>query len=337
MRMIVEVLHDLLPSGPGNGEAREDELDNLVQARAVGAALRSLGHEVRETPLGLDLDAVAESLRSAPPDLVFNLVESCGGQARLAHLAPSLLEALGLPLTGCGSYPVFVAADKLRVKELLRIAGVPSPPWYTARRLTREEREVCGTFIVKPIYEHGSVGLNEDAVVEVRSRAELLNLLRQRRKASGLEYFAEGFVEGREFNVALLETDGRPRVLPPAEILFEGFAPGQQRILGYEAKWDKDSFAYGHTPRTFEFGEDDAVLLRDIKSLAMACWVLFEMRGYARVDLRVDAGGRPFVIDVHPNPCIAPDAGLAAAAERVGMDYETLVGTVVRAAIQEPA
>ncbi|MGE4291500.1 MAG: D-alanine--D-alanine ligase [Desulfovibrio sp.] len=334
--MIVEVLHDLLSGNP-HGDAREDELDNLVQARAVGGALRSLGHEVRETALGLDLDAVANNLRGTPPDLVFNLVESCGGQARLAHLAPSLLEALDLRLTGCGSYPVFVAADKLRVKELLRIAGVPSPPWYTVRRLVREEREVSGTFIVKPIYEHGSVGLNEDAVVETRSRAELLGLLRERRAATGLDYFAEGYVEGREFNVALLETDGRPRVLPPAEILFEGFGADRQRILGYEAKWDKDSYAYGHTPRTFEFSEGDNVLLRDIKSLALACWVLFEMRGYARVDLRVDAGGRPFVIDVNPNPCIAPDAGLAAAAERVGMDYASLVGAVVRAAMQDPA
>lgn len=330
--MIIAVLHDLLPP-----DMREDELDNLVQARAVSSALRTLGHQVHEAALGMNLDATAKELQEQAPQLVFNLVESCGGQARLAHLAPSLLDALGLPHTGCGSYPVFVAADKLRVKELLRIAGVPSPPWYTSKRLAREEREVTGTFIVKPVYEHGSVGLGADAVVEIRSRAELHGLLRDRLQSTGLEYFAEGYVEGREFNIALLETDGRPRVLPAAEILFEGFEAGQHRILGYDAKWEKDSFAYGHTPRTFDFVQDDAVLLRDIKSLAMACWVLFEMRGYARVDLRVDETGRPFVIDVNPNPCIAPDAGFAAAAQQAGMDYTALVGAVVQAAVANPA
>ncbi|MEF2144287.1 MAG: ATP-grasp domain-containing protein [Desulfovibrionaceae bacterium] len=329
--MIIEVLHDQFDTGP-SGSVREDELDNLVQARAVSEALRSLGHKAGETPLGLDLSRTAQAFRTRRPELVFNLVESCDGQARLAHLAPCLLESLGLPFTGCGSYPLFVAADKLRVKELLRLAGVPSPPWYTEKRLERETKDVSGAFIVKPVYEHGSVGLHQDGVVQVNSRTELLNILRERGRAANLLYFAEAYVDGREFNISLLEMDKRPVALPPAEILFEDFAPGQARIVGYEAKWDKDSHAYGHTPRSFDFPKTDNTLLRDLKSLALACWVLFEMTGYARVDLRVDAQGRSYVIDVNPNPCIAPDAGFAASALQAGMDFTALVGAVVKAA-----
>lgn len=332
--MNIRVLHDKMDSVT----ARQDELDNQEQARAVAEALEVLGHEVVRTEAGLDIPTLARDLEQDRPDLVFNLVEACAGQPRLGHFVPALLESRELRFTGCPAWALLTASDKLRVKRLLHRAGLCTPKWFTLRRLARDAVDPCGTFILKPVHEHGSVGLDIDAVVPVMDRVHLLDALRRRQRETGLEFFAEAYVEGREINVALLERDGRPVALPPAEILFQDFDRefGEQapRILDYASKWDGQSFAYQHTPRRFRFPESDKELLQRCRELAMECWELLDMRGYARIDLRVDAQGRPQIIDVNPNPCLAPDAGFAAAGLQAGMDYTALVDAVVGAALR---
>jgi D-alanine-D-alanine ligase len=62
-------------------------------------------------------------------------------------------------------------------------------------------------------------------------------------------------------------------------------------------------------------------------------WSLFSLRGYARVDFRIDESGKPWVLEINPNCCIAPDAGFAAAAERAGLSYADLIGRVAEAAL----
>ena len=118
-------------------------------------------------------------------------------------------------------------------------------------------------------------------------------------------------------------------MLPPAEIVFDGYPPGKPRIVGYRAKWDAESFEYRHTVRSFEFERRDAPLVDSLRSLALRCWELFGLRGYARVDFRVDAAGRPWILEVNANPCLSPDAGFAAAAARAGLSFERVVERIV--------
>jgi len=121
-------------------------------------------------------------------------------------------------------------------------------------------------------------------------------------------------------------------VLPPAEIIFEGFGADQPKIVDYRAKWDAASYEYHHTPRCFDFAADDAPLIDRLKALALSCWELFDLGGYARVDFRVDSAGRPWVLEINANPCIAPDAGFAAAIERAGLTYDQAVERIIGAA-----
>ncbi|MBE0567296.1 MAG: hypothetical protein IH621_15160 [Krumholzibacteria bacterium] len=146
-------------------------------------------------------------------------------------------------------------------------------------------------------------------------------LLAGRAGRPGAPWFAEAFVEGREFNLALLDGPSGPAVLPPAEILFPDFPPDKPRIVGYAAKWDPDSFEYAHTVRAFPTGAADGPLLAELERLALACWELFGLRGWARVDFRVDEAGRPLILEVNANPCLSPDAGYAAALDRAGLAY----------------
>ena len=155
--------------------------------------------------------------------------------------------------------------------------------------------------------------------------------MEQRRQRLGGEWFVEAFVEGREFNLSLLGGSQGMELLPPAEMCFVGFPPGKPRIVNYAAKWDEHSFEFHATPRRFDFGAEDGDLLNRLAVTAEACWRLFELRGYARVDCRVDERGAVQVLEVNINPCLSPDAGFAAAAALAALDLPAIVARLLAA------
>ena len=312
--------------------ARVDERDVEAQVRAVSAALVDRGACVTPLPVTLDLDATRRALARLEPDLCFNLVESLGRMARLIHVVPALLEGLGVAFTGAGAAAMLLSSSKLLTKRCLRDAGLPTPDWIEASpeppTASPSAAVEPGTYLIKPVWEDASVGIDDSALVRVRTLAELTEAVRARAALLGTEVFAERFIEGRELNLSLLASPGGVAVLPPAEILFEEFPPGKPRLVGYAAKWDSDSFEYTHTPRTFEMREDDAPLLCELARIARQCFAQLGLRGYGRVDFRVDRHGLPWVLEVNANPCLSPDAGFAAAAERAGLDHREVVARI---------
>jgi D-alanine-D-alanine ligase len=157
--------------------------------------------------------------------------------------------------------------------------------------------------------------------------------LQDRAPALGGACFAEAYVAGREFNLSILEEADGPRVLPPAEIIFAEFEPEKPHIVDYRAKWDPDSFEYHHTPRRFAFDGADQALVGQLTALALACWRVFDLKGYARVDFRVDRCGRPWILEVNANPCLSPDAGFAAAVRQAGLTYGQALQYIIDAAL----
>jgi D-alanine-D-alanine ligase len=141
-------------------------------------------------------------------------------------------------------------------------------------------------------------------------------------------------VSGRELNVAVIAAPEGPRVLPPAEIRFVDFPAGKPQIVGYAAKWHDDSFECRNTVRVFGVEPPLAAAARQI---ALRCWELFALDGYARVDFRVDQHGGLWVLEVNSNPCFSPDAGFAAALAQAGVDYATAVRWLVEDALRRSA
>lgn len=290
----------------------------------------------------LDLHSLAKALRRLKLDAVFNLVESLGETDRLAHLAPALLEALDLPFTGASAFTLCLTNDKLLSKQWLRELGLPTPAWYTRTggaagtmgddAIAGADGGISGSYLIKCVGEHASLGLDDQALVQAATEHDLIRALAASERALGRPCFAERFVDGREINVALLERDGRPEVLAPAEIVFDAFPAGKPRIVGYAAKWDEASFEYRETPRRFTFPSTDAPLLGELAELATRCWRRFGLRGYARVDFRVDQSGRPFILEINANPCLSPDAGFAAALDRSGVTYDAAIACILQSA-----
>lgn len=316
-------MHGAVPEGAGR-----DEQDVLVQADIVSRALAELGYETLSVPVSLDFAGLVDQLNRVQPDFVFNLVESISGQGRLIHMAPSLLDYLNIPYTGAGTEAVFLTSNKLLAKQMLRQGGLATPAWRPPAG-TSAGPFVPGLYVIKSVWEHASVGLDEHAVIQARKAADLEEMMSSRREALGGTCFAEAFIEGREFNLSLLAGPEDPEVLPPAEIRFDDFPPDKIRMVGYRAKWQEDSFEYHHTQRSFDFPEKDLPLLQILTELSVRCWRLFSLKGYARVDFRVDESGQPWILEVNTNPCLSPDGGFHAAAERAGLTFNRVIKRII--------
>ncbi len=314
-RGFVPVLH-------GATEASADEIDQLIAAEAVAAALVTRGFTTEVIGLGLDLRALQE-LAPKRPLVAFNLVDALAGEARLSATVPVLLERLKVPFTGASAAAYLDTLSKLAMKQAIDAACLPTAEWSECG-LGLPEDELA---IVKPVFEHGSLGLDDSSVVPGRKAAELIE---QRNQRYHTPHFAEVFVEGREFNVSLLQRTGKVEVLPIAEILFQ--TPGEGvHIVGYAAKWSPDHPTYEGTPRRFGLEDEEPNLAHQLKTLALRCWALFGLSGYARVDFRVSSHGEPYILEVNANPCLSPDAGFAASARQIGLSYDRLIEAILHA------
>ena len=320
--MRVLVLHsDVAPNAP------PDELDTLIAADAVAAALKKQGHEVSLSAFTSNLDRFEKLMDRASADVVFNLVEGIDGLGQHAPIAPRMLDEYGATFTGADAIAMAMTNDKPLTKRKLREAGVATPDW-TEPQAWRGLKDA--TYIVKSALEDASFGLDDDCVVtgkeEVKLRAADCYL------KHGGRWFAEEFIDGREFNIAVLQGPGGPEVLPMAEMVFESWPADRPRIVGYTAKWNDSSFESIQTVRHFGVESAERALAAKLKAACEECWKIFDLSGYARVDFRVTSDGEPLVLEINTNPGIAPDAGFVAAAAAAGISYEALIVRILEAA-----
>jgi D-alanine-D-alanine ligase len=296
-------------------------------AASLVAVLSQLGWQAEHRKFDGDLKLLLDDLRQQPPDFVFNMVESFLATDRLAFMATAIYETARVPFAGSGTFGLMAGTDKIIAKRLLRDAGIATP--HYAEGPDWGGLDEGRRYIVKAIAEHASLGLDEGAVVQGRKAVEARALWYDAQHKARV--FAEEYIEGREFNVAMIETDDGPRVLPLAEMDFTGFPDGKPRIIDYAAKWKEDSFEFRHTNRRFIDENAEADLALRLQETALKVWRLFDLGGWARVDFRVAADGAPLVIDVNVNPDISDDAGLAAAATRAGISYPDLIAGIITA------
>jgi D-alanine-D-alanine ligase len=302
--------------------------DSILTARQIAQAMAERGHTATMVPFDSNYEIFARTVSEPKPDIVFNMVEHAMGQDQLAAVAPAYLEQMGMRYTGGGAAAMVSTCDKPFAKEIMRAANIPTPDWAVGpdwRGLDPKRR-----YIVKSSTEDASLGLDDDSVVlgaDVRARAKACFEL------YGGRWFAEAYVEGREFNIAALEEPGGVRVLPLAEIKFVDWNPAKPQIVGYKCKWDNDSEESKQTARSFGVEAENAALAAELTRLTRATWTLFGNRGFARVDFRVDANGNPLVLEVNPNPSLDVDAGFAAACAQAGYDFASMLEKIIDAAL----
>src|SRR5262245_12753995 len=305
------------PTLPRDHPDAESESEVVYTAEAVAGALEPAGYRVQRLGVGRDPAELLRGVRKARPDVVFNLFEGLGDWGETEAYAVGLLEWLGVPYTGCPLQATVIARNKPLAKRLFRSAGLPTAPSVTVDELPVTDLPLDWPVILKPATQDASVGIDQGSVVT--------NLAAFRQRAAylldtyGPPVLAEEYVPGREFCVGMIESP-ELRCLPVTEMEFLRDKPDDWQIVTYDSKWKPGTPDYEsvpHIPKT-TIGRK---LTARLNSLAKRAFRLLGCRDYARVDYRVNASGKPFILEVNPNPDIHPGAGLAHALEADGVTW----------------
>ncbi|HZU86059.1 MAG TPA: hypothetical protein VFF78_01170, partial [Anaerolineaceae bacterium] len=193
----VAILHDPFVQNP-----TLDEKDSLETARLISGTLTSEKCEVISVPFSANWTETLLALRQAQPQVVINLVEELDGDPRLNYLGGVLLEHSQLPYTGSRAETLYITTQKLITKKLLGFDHLPTPDWCSSDNL--ESFAPHAPYVVKPVNLDASVGIQEDAFQIFEQAEQLRRHLQQKKAASGIEFFAERYIAGREFWIPML-------------------------------------------------------------------------------------------------------------------------------------
>ncbi|MFH2091569.1 MAG: ATP-grasp domain-containing protein [Pseudomonadota bacterium] len=300
-----------------------DEVDVIRQRDLVKTACEKLNWQVVCHTVGHQVMDDLDRVRQEQPNLVFNLVEAVWGKGELIYFAPALLNALKIPYTGVPLDALFVTTHKVMAKKWMRFNQLPTANFFSTHEL--DQLDAAKTYIAKPIWEEASVGITTDFIFTL-SETDKLEKIRQ---LPASHYFVEEFINGREFNISMLTHKNGVEILPPAEIMFSDYFYDKPKIVGYSAKWDENSLEYQHTNRRFDTLKDNPALEENLISVCRQSWKAFNLKGYARIDFRVDAQDNIFILEINGNPCISPDSGFVAATGHAGYSHETMINRIL--------
>ncbi|HKK42183.1 MAG TPA: ATP-grasp domain-containing protein [Bacteroidales bacterium] len=302
--------------------ATADELDVLDQVEHIAAHLAEMDINVSSRGITVNFMKEIEDLAKKKYDFVFNLVESINNKGELNYFIPALLNMYSIPYSGCPLEAIFTTSSKTLAGRMMRDAGIRNPSAFRPSQMALLEKG--RKYILKPVWEDGSLGITDDSVFELEQG--------ESERLSGLDdahWFVEDYIDGREFNISVLAGPNGPEVLPPAEIVFMNYGENRPRIVDFKAKWDADSFEYTNTVRQFPGNTISKKLESGLINAATGCWHLFGLKGYARVDMRTDKDENVFVIEVNANPCISPDSGFVAAVREAGYLFTSALERII--------
>ena len=275
---------------------------SLVSGKNVVEALVSL-NKYEVVPVVLDRDSVEDV-----PDCDACFLALHGGWGESGGVQAAL-DKRKIPYTGPGAKASQIAMDKVKTKMVLEMKGVPTAKWTLASPGT-EASPLPLPVVVKPPCDGSSVGISK-----VRAPDEWKPALDAALAAQGGkgEVMVEAFIEGREMTVAVI--DGAP--LPVIEICAKG------GWYGYDEKYNSDETRY-------PFPDDPFLPL--VQQIAVDAYRACGCRGVTRVDFRIDAKNRPFVLELNTLPGMTGHSLVPKAAQQAGIPFPELCDRMIAAA-----
>lgn len=320
----IGLVYDLRNAYLAEGFSPDDvaEFDSVATIDALAGALRALGYRVDRIGHGRRL---AERLVQGDRwDLVFTIAEGLRGRSREAQV-PALLELYDVPYTFSDPLVCALTLDKALTKQLVRAAGIPTPPFHVVRSTADISRvRLPGTLFAKPIAE--GTGKGVDARSCVRSRRALGAVCRRLLRRYAQPVLVEEYLPGREFTTAVLGTGNDARVLGTMELAIRPDA--RTRDYSYEVKERCETLVH-------YFPMPPGPLRRTVEDLALRAYRALQCRDAGRLDFRLDRRGRPAFLELNPLPGLHPThSDLPMIATQQGMSYRELIGTIVRSAVR---
>jgi D-alanine-D-alanine ligase len=286
-----------------------------------------LGHDVQVLGVKDDLGVIRQANEDFKPHIAFNLLEAFHEVGTFDQNVVSYLELLRLPYTGCNPRGMFLARDKALSKKLLHYHRLPVPEFAVVARgrKARLSKRLTFPVIVKSLTQEASIGISQASVVDDEAKlAERVQFIHDSIKTDAI---LERFVAGRELYCGLLGNQ-RVQVLPVWEMTFANMPESQHRIATERVKWSRkyqDKMGIG-TAEARDLGEPATSLVQHVSKRV---YKVLEQSGYARIDLRLDAEGRVFVLEANPNPQIARGEDFADSAAAAGLPYAALIQRIL--------
>ena len=331
LRVLLLIHHYLVPpddvSGMDTATAPwRTEYDVLKTLRV------DLKHDVRVLGVADELTPIKQAAEDFKPHIVFNLLEAFHEVGTYDQNVVSYLELLRLSYTGCNPRGMILARDKALSKKLMQYHRIPVPEFAVAyrRRKFKLPKRMTYPVIVKSLTQEASIGISQASVVEDERR--LLERIQFIHDSIGTEAIVEQYIEGRELYCGIVGNE-RLQVFPVWEMFFEKMTDRQHRIATARVKWsskyqDKAGIMTGAAQVL-----PDGVKER-IPIICKRVYRSLQLSGYARVDMRVDAAGRVFVIEANTNPQIAEREDFARSADMAHVSYPNLIQRILRAGLR---
>ena len=326
LRVLVMMHAELVPPASLEGLA-EDEVDRFKMEYDVWTTLESLGHDVRIVPVEDDLKPIREAMTELRPHVVFNILMHFHDEGLYDSAVVSWLELRKQPYTGCNPRGLLVANDKALCKKVLTYHRVRVPRFFTVARgasVRRLPKNLRLPLFVKSTSEHASLGIAQASIVrdldQLQERVEFVH------RTVGTGALCEEYVEGRELTIGVLG-NARLETGPVWEVFMDNLPPGAPNILTSHVKWNR---AY---QKQINLRTDAAELspekAAEIDRMARRIYRALGLSGFARIDLRMDAEERVWVLGANPNPDLSFGEDFAETFERVGYPYEALIQKIL--------
>ncbi|HWP56978.1 MAG TPA: ATP-grasp domain-containing protein [Candidatus Acidoferrales bacterium] len=293
----------------------------------VISALREMGHDTRVLGVADDLGVIRQATSEWKPHIVFNLLEVFHNVGVFDQNVVSYLELLRLPYTGCNPRGLMLARDKGLSKELLSYHRIPVPDFvaFPRGRKVKRPKGLAFPLIVKSLTQEASIGIAQASVVEDDQKlCDRVDFIHQ---SIGTDAIVESYIDGRELYVGVIGNQ-RLAVLPIWELLFTNLPEDARPIATERVKWslkyqEKCGIVSGEakdlSPETAD----------QIRHICKRVYRVLQLSGYARIDLRMDAAGKIYVLEANPNPQLAKDEDFAESAKSVGVSYHKLLQRII--------
>ncbi|MEZ5978619.1 MAG: ATP-grasp domain-containing protein [Planctomycetota bacterium] len=326
-RRVLLLVHEGLEPPDSIEGMSSQEVSPFKAEYDVRHTVEELGHEVRVLGLGDELAPLRETIREFRPHVAFNLLVHFRGLANLDAHVVSYLELQRLAYTGVNPRGLVLANDKALSKKILAFHRIRVPRFAVFRKGRRVARPSKLEFplIVKGATEHASLGIAQASVV--RNDEDLVDRVDYIHRKVCLEAIAEEYIEGRELTVGVL---GNQRLLtsPVWELSFDNLPAGSQPIATSKVKWDH-AYQKRIGLRSEAARDLPESVGEKLESLAKRIYRVLGLSGYARIDLRMKADGKVYVLEANPNPDLSFGEDFAEGMEARGLGYPGLVDKLI--------
>lgn len=279
---------------------------SLQSGQAVLDALLRKG--VDAFPIDVKKETILKDLTAEKIDRVFIALHGKGGEDGIIQ---SILEVLNLPYTGSGVAASALAMDKLRTKQLLIGAGLPTPTFVVMNGNSECESIVAALgspLIVKPTLEGSSLGM-----ARVESVVELKAAYAKAKDFAG-DVLIEQWITGAEYTVAILGDTALPVIQLKTSHAF----------YDYSAKYLSNDTQYlcpcGLSIEAAEL----------IQRLALSAFYAVGAAGWGRVDFMCDSNNQPWIIEINTIPGMTDHSLVPMAAKEYGLDFDSLVISILQ-------